>query len=234
MRKYFFLFLFIPMMALAADLPLLGWGVVADTATLYDKTGKKLGEVTGGEPFRVYKVVSINKEPAYYIEIHYGKKLQKCVVPSDACHAVLNVDEVNEAAQEALSQYYSALSMRTALEARARERYFAKTPVAELTKMKKDLARIPAKDREYEKAMEAAKNNSERLRYRDLRKALRYEATGLQAQLARAKQAAEAWEKVHPFDATKVQQTGTWKRLTQRLEELKVNLATFEIVPVKE
>ncbi len=233
MRKLLLMLCFVPMMALAADLPLQGWGVVCEASAFYDKTGKKAGEVSGGEPFRVYKIVSINKKPAYYAEMHYNKKDMKCVLPGEACHVVMNVDEVNEAAQEKLSQYYSALSMRTALEERARERHFAKSPVGELAKAKKELAKIPAKDREYEKAMQKAKNDSERLHYRDLRKALRYEVTGLQAQIARIKAEAEAWEREHPFKATKLQQSGTWKRLTQRVEALEAELATFEIVPIK-
>ncbi len=241
MRKFILFLLCWPMLLVATELPIIGWGVATTSTPAYDKSGKPMGKLSGGDLYVIYREVKINKKPAFYVQVESLPKKPRCIIPGEACHNQL--EPIPEAPVEAQQQktrqelcqsYYSTLALRQALEDRARERHFASSPVGAVAKAKAELAKIPEKDRQYEARQKSAKTNGERLKYQDLRKELRYKATGLQAEIARGKAAADAWEQANPFNPTKLHASGPWKRLTQQLESLKKDLALFEIQPLKE
>ena len=220
----------------SAELQPIGWGVVTTAEPkAYDKTGKSMTTLKAGEIFSVLKAVSLNKTPAYYIEVH-RKTSRRCVLASADCKVFLelpdadNVSAQNELKQfqQLLSDYYLTLALRDSLLTRARTRHFASSPAKRLEELKTELAGVPDKDRAYAAAQEKAKSNAERLRYRDLRKELRYRTTGLQQEIERVKAETEAWTRAHPFDDSTIRSSSVWKRLTAQLrekEELLVPLA---------
>ncbi len=236
MKRYLLLLSLLPCLLLAATPEAIGWGVVTAETPAYDKTGKTMGTLKGGEAYTLYREVSINKAPASYVQIDSHKAKPMCIIPNDACR---NFAELPPADPEELAiyerkktlcaDYYSTLALRNTLITRAKERHAAKSPVAELKKAKAALAAIPSKDRKYQAAQEKAKNNTERLKYRDLRKALRWELDGLKAEIARLESEAAEWEKANPFNDAPVRKTAVWKKLTSQLSAYGAQLEALGI-----
>lgn len=223
---------------LAAATPV-GWGVISAYETpAYDKTGEVVSTLKGGERFDIVKEITANKAPAYYIELARAKKL-RCVITAADAKAFLEfpAEEDTEGLagirtlQKALSEYYTTLAMRQAMVERAREQHLTKSPAKRLGDLRKELAAIPAKDRAAEAAQAKAKSNAERLKYQDVRKELRFRATGLQQEIKRLETTAEAWEADHPFDEAPIRKKAVWKRLTQRLREMEAVLAPYGVTP---
>ncbi len=213
----------------------IGWGVVASAKpTFYDKQGKRIETKFApkpGTPFVVTKGISADGAPAYVVVFDAHPNKPECVLLGADCSIVLtpppDLSGANAEAlvayvkdRKALGDYYAALGARTAYEERARDRHFAASPAKDLPKLKAELAKIPAQDRAYEAAQKAAKTNGERLKYQDLRKELRYTATGLQSSIRRLSEAKTEWEKEHPYDEEAVKRTAVWRRLNQNVEEL--------------
>ena len=224
---------------LAADLEPIGWGVVSAPSTpAYDKTGKRLGELKGGRFFTVCRQVTIGEAPAFYVELD-DKRATKCIVAASAAKAFLEMPNPDNPAevegvrklQELFKDYYGTLAGREQLVERARERHRAGSPAAKAAKAKAELAAIPAKEREYEAAQQKAASNAERLRCQDLRKELRYRATGLQAEIKRIEAEAAAWDAAHPFDERAARRSAACKRMTQRLRELEPALRLYGVQP---
>ena len=220
---------FTPVVFFAAELSVIGWGVVTTPEpTVYDKKGNRVATLKGGELFNVLKSISANKAPAYYIEVNRGTKKQRCVLSGTDCKVFLELPESDNATttteikqlQKLLADYYTTLTLRTKLYERAREQHLSASPTKRLRILKAELAQVPAKDRAYATAMEKAAGDAERLRYRDLRKELRYRTTGIQQEIQRLEAEVVAWEKSHPFDEQAVRQKPVWKRLTAQLREM--------------
>ncbi len=241
MRSLLFALALLPLALSAAAPTPVGWGVVtASTAKAYGKDGKQAALVNGGELFDVLKEIKANGEPAFYVALQRPKK-PECVLLGADCRVFLgeaanpktDLDAfVAQVAKQATARdYYSAVAMRAKLLERARERHLAQSPAKDLAERKAQLAKVPAADRRYEAAQKAAKSNAERLRYQDLRKELRYRATGLQEEIKRLEAAAEAWEREHPFDAGAVQKGAVWKKLTQNIEALAPKARELGLAP---
>ncbi|MBQ9694055.1 MAG: hypothetical protein IJV69_04790 [Kiritimatiellae bacterium] len=230
MRLFWFgLFLF-PMVVLAADLEPIGWGVVASMTTpFYDKTGKELAAITGGETFMVLREVKMNKAPAYYIQLDRSKKPKGIVAASDCRYfpgPIPTTDDVNALVtfvgnQKLCKDYFSLCANRDRLVARKREQHLLKSPAKRLISLKAELAQVPAKERQYEAAQKKATTNAQRLKYQDLRKELRYQTTGLQQEIKRLEAEAKAWEEKHPFDDSEVKKMPVWRRLNAQAEKLR-------------
>lgn len=217
----------------------IGWGVVtAPEAKAYGKDGKVVAEIPGGEVFVVLKVISANGEPAYYVCLDKRPKRPECALLGDDCRVFLapppeikaDVDAfvAYSGNRRALGDYYSAVAMRAKLEARARERHLAKSPAGALPKLKAQLADIPETDRRYEAAQKRARTNAERLKYQDLRKELRYTATGLREEIKRLEAVQKSWEAAHPYDEAAIRSNAVWRRLTQNIERLEPKAKAVE------
>ena len=213
----------------------IGWGVVASIKpTFYNKKGKRIETKfapKAGTPFVVTKEIAADGEPAYVVIFDTHPNKPECVLLASDCSIILtpppdiapdNADALVAYVKdrEALRDYYAARGARDAYEQRARDKHFAASPAKDLPKLKAQLAKIPAQDREYEAAQKAAKTDSERLKYQDLRKELRYTATGLQSNIRRLTAAKAEWEKDHPYDENAVKRTAVWRRLNQNVESL--------------
>ena len=227
MKRLLMLFLLIPFMLTAAELAPIGWGVVVvPSTTLYDKTGKPTCDLFGGELFNVLREVKMDKAPAYYISVTRKGVEAKGIISAAESRFFASAIPVAGAAgydefkadQDFCAEYYSRCATRDALVERKREQHLAKSPAKNLPKLKKELAGIPALDRKYEVAQKAAKTDGQRIKYRDLRKELRYQASGLQQEIKRLEGIAETWEAEHPFDDSSVKKTAVWKRLNAQLE----------------
>ena len=212
-------------------LPIIGWGVVTSAAPdAYDKTGKVMGQLKGGEPFDILKEVSINKAPAYYIQ-RRSKKAVKCILPGADCKVFMELpDPADENAvagvkqiETMLSDYYSTLALRNDLLERAKAKHRKNSPAAKLEAAKAELKTVPAKDRKLEELQNKAKTNAERLKHQYARTELRYRTTGLQEDIKRLQAEADTWDAEHPFNDAAVKKTAIWRRLTQ---QLKANEAT--------
>lgn len=220
----------------------IGWGVVtAASPDIYDKTGKRVAELKGGELFDVLKEVAVNKAPAYYIVLRRPKK-PKGILPGADCKVFLEVPDPADTEAVAgvkrigtlLSDYYATLALRETLLERAKVRHRAGSPAEKLEKLRTELKGVPAKDRALEAAQAKAATNAERLRYQDARKELRYRTTGLQQEIKRTEAAAELWESEHPFNPATVRQSAVWKKLTQRLRSLEPQVSLFGVTPTDE
>lgn len=229
-------------LAFAADPAPIGWGVVTAAAPdVYDKTGKRLAHLKGGELFEVLKEVAVNKAPAYYIILRRPKS-PRCILPGSDCKVFLELPDATDPEavagvkriQTLLSDYYSTLALRETLLRRAEARHRAGSPADKLEKLRDELRGVPARDRALEAAQAKAATNAERLRYQDARKELRYRTTGLQQEIKRTEAAAEAWESAHPFNASAVRQSAVWKKLTQRLRDLEGQVTLFGVPPAAE
>ena len=213
----------------------IGWGVVASIKpTFYNKKGKRIETKfapKAGTPFVVTKEIAADGEPAYVVIFDTHPNKPECVLLASDCSIILapppdiapdNADALVAYVKdrEALRDYYAARGARDAYEQRAHDKHFAASPAKDLPKLKAQLAKIPAQDREYEAAQKAAKTDSERLKYQDLRKELRYTATGLQSNIRRLTAAKAEWEKSHPYDENAVKRTAVWRRLNQNVESL--------------
>ena len=223
---------------LAAATPV-GWGVISAYETpAYDKTGAEVSTLKGGTRFDILKEITANKAPAYYVELPEAKA-KRCVITAADAKAFLEFPAEGDAEglagirmlQKALSEYYTTLAMRQAMVERAREQHLAKSPAKQLEKLRKELATIPAKDRAAEAAQAKAKSNAERLKYQDIRKELRFRATGLQQEIKRQEAVADSWLAAHPFDEKPIRNKPVWKRLTQRLREMEAVLAPYGVTP---
>ena len=230
MRYLLFLIVAFPMMLLAAELEPIGWGVVAAMETeFYDKTGKTQGNVTGGELFKVLREVKMNKAPAYYVQLDRTKKPMGIVAAADCRYfpgPIPTSDDVDALVEYVSNQklckdYYSLCANRDRLVARKRDQHLLKSPAKQLVSLKAELAEIPAKDRQCEEAMKKATTDAQRLKYRDMRKELRYRATGLQQEIKRLESQATAWEKEHPFDDSAVKKSAVWKRFNAQAEKMR-------------
>lgn len=221
----------------------IGWGVVtAVEADAYDRTGQAVGKLKGGDRFLVLKAITADKAPAYYIETVVKGKSLRVVVPGSATKVFMELPDPEDPkavegvkqVQMALSEYYATYAMRQAMMDRAREQHLARSPVGRVKACREELASIPAKDRAYEVAQSKSTSNAERLRYQDLRKELRYRATGLQNEIKRMEKEEAAWLKSHPFNEAAIRQKPVWKRLTARLNEMAGPLALYGVAPVEE
>lgn len=229
-------------LATAAELDPIGWGVVSSPSPdVYDKTGKRLAEIKGGELFTILKEVSVNKAPAYYIELRRPKK-PRCILPGGDCKVFLELPDASDPdavagvkrIQTLLADYYSTLALRETLLDRAEARHRAGTPAEKLEKLRDELRGVPARDRALEAAQAKAASNAERLRYQDARKELRYRTTGLQEEIRRTEAAAAEWERTHPFNPDAVRKSAVWKKLTQRLRTLEEQVTLFGVTPAKD
>ncbi len=223
---------------LAAATPV-GWGVISVyEAPAYDKTGAAVAPLKGGVCFDILKEITANKAPAYYIALTEDQA-KRCVITAADAKAFREFPAEGDAKglegirmlQKALSEYYTTLAMRQAMVERVRAQYLAQSPVKRLADARQELATIPAKDRAAADAQAKAKSNAERLKYQDLRKELRFRATGLQQEIKRLEATAEAWEAEHPFDDSAIRKKAVWKRLTQRLREMESALAPYGVTP---
>ncbi len=230
------LLLLLPCLAIGSTTEAIGWGVVTGESPAYNKAGKPVGNLKGGEQYTLLRKVAINKEPAYFVVIENHKKKPQCIIPGKACR---NFDEVPptdpaelvvfKRKQELCAEYYATYALRETLLKRAKERHTAKSPVAALEKAKAELAAIPAKDRKYEEAQKKAKTNGERLKYQDMRKALRWDLSGLKVEIERLEGEAKAWEATHPFNDASVRKGAVWKRLTAQLDATAAQLDALGI-----
>ena len=213
----------------------IGWGVVASIKpTFYNKKGKRIETKfapKAGTPFVVTKEIAADGEPAYVVIFDTHPNKPECVLLGSDCSIILTPppDIAPDSADAlvayvkdrgTLRDYYAARGARDAYEQRARDKHYAASPAKDLPKLKAQLVKIPGQDREYEAAQKAAKTDSERLKYQDLRKELRYTATGLQANIRRLTAAKEEWEKDHPYDENAVKRSAVWRRLNQNVESL--------------
>lgn len=213
----------------------IGWGVVASIKpTFYNKKGKRIETKfapKAGTPFVVTKEIAADGEPAYVVIFDTHPNKPECVLLGSDCSIILTPppDIAPDSAEAlvayvkdrgTLRDYYAARGARDAYEQRARDKHYAASPAKDLPKLKAQLVKIPGQDREYEAAQKAAKTDSERLKYQDLRKELRYTATGLQANIRRLTAAKEEWEKDHPYDENAVKRSAVWRRLNQNVESL--------------
>ena len=213
----------------------IGWGVVASIKpTFYNKKGKRIETKfapKAGTPFVVTKEIAADGEPAYVVIFDTHPNKPECVLLGSDCSIILtpppdiapdNADALVAYVKDrgTLRDYYAARGARDAYEQRARDKHYAASPAKDLPKLKAQLVKIPGQDREYEAAQKAAKTDSERLKYQDLRKELRYTATGLQANIRRLTAAKEEWEKDHPYDENAVKRSAVWRRLNQNVESL--------------
>lgn len=227
---------------LAAALAPIGWGVVSSASPdIYDKTGKRVAELKGGELFDVLKEVAVNKAPAYYISLRRPKK--PCgILPGADCKVFMELPDPADAEAVAgvkrietlLSDYYATLALRETLLERAKARHRAGSPADKLEKLRAQLKGVPARDRALEAAQAKAASNAERLRYQDARKELRYRTTGLQQEIKRTEAEAAAWEREHPFNPAAVRQSAVWKKLTARLRALEPQVGLFGVTPAAE
>ena len=227
---------------IAATAAPIGWGVVtAASPDIYDKTGKRVAELKGGELFDVLKEVTVNKAPAYYIALRRPKQ-PRGILPGADCKVFLEMPDPADAEALAgvkrigtlLSDYYATLALRETLLERAKARHRAGSPAEKLEKLRAELKGVPAKDRALEAAQAKAATNAERLRYQDARKELRYRTTGLRQEIKRTEAAAETWDNEHPFNPATVRQSAVWKRLTQRLRALEPQVSPFGVTPATE
>lgn len=242
MKKLLLTLLFaLPLLAMGADLETIGWGVVkVKSATALDKEGKATGKIYGGELFTVYREITVNQEPAYYVQPNQ-KKSKPCILRGEDCRVFMEVPPAKDDTEAystyrmkrlLISDYYGNLLARDTLVEQALERHTKDSPAKELPKLKEELAQIPEKDRTYEQRQKKATKNAERLKYQDLRKELRYRATGLQNEIARLEPLAEKWNAEHPFDDSALQKSGAYVRLTKQIDNLRERLealgVTFE------
>ena len=242
MRAMLSLLLCLPLTLLAADPPTpIGWGVVtAPTATAYGRDGKMVALVTGGELFDVFKEIKASGKSAYYAALMRPKKPQ-CILLGEDCRFFpgetatpkgdLDAFVKQVAKQATARDYYSAVTLRAKLLERARERHLAASPAKDLAARRAELAKVPELDRKYEAAQQAARSNGERLKYQDLRKELRYRATGLQEEIKRLETTAAEWEKTHPFDETGVRNGAVWKRLSANIDKLTPKAKEAGVIP---
>ncbi len=219
----------------SAERPAIGWGVVSTPSPdVYDKSGKRVASLKGGDLFDVIKEVSINKEPAYYITLRRDRK-PSCILSAAHCRVFLELPDPEDPEAVAgvkqigqmLSDYYATLALRDALYQRALARHRAGSPSEKLEKLREELRKVPATDRALEAAQKKASTNAELLRHQDERKTLRYRTTGLQQEIERLKSEAETWERAHPFNPAQLKKNAVWKRLTAHLEELKPKVAPY-------
>ncbi len=236
MRHLRMLLFLLPCWLFAGTPEAIGWGVVTAETPAYDKTGKTVGTLKGGELYTLYREVSINKEPACFVQIDTHKAKPQCIVPGKACRNFKELPPTDAAEravfdrkQELCSNYYTTLALRETLIQRAKERHTAKSPVAELAKAKAELAAIPAKDRKFEEAEKKAKTNSERLKYRDQRKMLRWDVNRLKSDITQLEQDAANWESKNPFNDSAVRKGAVWKKLTSQLDAYAVQLNALGI-----
>ena len=208
----------------------IGWGVVSATlAPAYNRQGKKVAEIGGGEPFVIRKAATAGGKPAYLVVLDTRRQKPECLLFAEDTSATLTPPPELKTDREgfityftdrkALTTYYSALASRTQLEERLRDQHLAKSPAKDLPKLKKELASIPAKDREYETRQKNARSNAERLKYQDLRKELRYTAEGLQADIKRLTAEKAKWEAAHPFNEAVFTRNAVWRALTKNIEK---------------
>lgn len=230
LRRILFLLMMTPLSLFAAELVPIGWGIVATyRTTLYNKTGEEMGALTGGELFTVYREVKMNKAPAYYVEVESTKKPRGILSAADCRYfpgELPTADDIDALAEyngrrKLCKDYFSLCATRDKLVESKREVHLKNSPAKQLPKLKAELAAIPGKDRQYEAALKKAKNDSQRIKYRDLRKELRYEASGLRQEIQRLEEEVASWEQTHPFDDTKVKQSAVWKRLNAQAEKLR-------------
>ncbi len=238
MKRLLMLIVLMPLSLFAADLVPIGWGVVTVVETpLYDKTGKQAGELYGGEIFTVLREVKMNKEPAYYIEFDRkgaqngiiaaaGSRYFAGVLPTLQDNVDAYVEYISN--QKLCKDYYSLCATRDRVLERKRAQHLEKSPAKNLEKLKKDLANVPTLDRRYEAAEKKARTNAERLKYRDLRKELRYQTTGLQQEIKRLEATADSWLKDHPFDENAVKRTAVWKKLDAQTEKFKAQMDALD------
>lgn len=237
MYRFLLLCLLPASFAVASELTPTGWGVVSATEIkTYTKEGK-LGEpLVGGTLFTTLKNVTINKDqPAFYVEVVQRGK-PRCILPDDGgCLTfqgfATNADAIVERVQQQsdLADYYSMLATRAKVVERARDRFFAKSPVKSLTEKKAQLAQIPELDRRLEAALNKAVSNGQRLKYRDQRKELKYQAIGLQEEIKRLEATAKTWETEHPFNEDRIKSSGVYRTLTRQLETLEPKVA--DLIP---
>lgn len=232
----------LPLMSFAADLEPIGWGVVSAMKTpMYDKTGKEMGKVGGGELFLVLREVKMNKAPAYYVELDRKVKLNGILAATDCRYfpgAIPTLEQMDAfvdhvANQKLCKDYYALCANRDRLVARKRDQHLAKSPAKQLTQLKEELAQVPAKDRKYEAEQKKAKTNAQRLKYQDLRKELRYRTTGLQQEIKRLEAQVATWEAEHPFDDSSVKKSPVWKRLNAQAEKMRPQVEAFEAQAAK-
>lgn len=242
MRQCVSLILFLLWSAVLCAADAIGWGVVcAYEAAAYDKTGAQVFTLPGGTGFDILKELKVDNAPAYLIET-LGERKRKCVIAAEGTRVFLEFPAADDAEglagiraiQRALEEYYKTLTMRQAMLERARDQHLAASPARKLKQLRADLAAIPAKDRAAEKAQQAATSNAERLRYQDLRKELRFRATGLQQEIKRLEAEAETWERQHPFNDKAIRTKAVWRRLTARLREMEGALALYGVTPADE
>lgn len=220
----------------------IGWGVVTSASPdAYDKAGKRVATLRGGELFDVLKEVTVNKAPAYYIALRRQKK-PRCILPgadSKVCLELPAPDDGEAVAgvkriETLLSDYYATLALRETLLEKAKARHRAGSPAERLMKLRAELKGVPAKDRALEAAQAKAATNAERLRYQDARKELRYRTTGLQQEIKRTETAAAEWERTHPFDPATLQKNAVWRKLTLHLRALEPQVSLFGVTPAEE
>lgn len=230
LKRWIFVWLWLPLVAMGATLEPIGWGVVTVyTTPFYDKTGKELGQLSGGELFKVLREVKMNKAPAYYVTLERKGAPNAVLSAQDSRYfpGKIPTSEDVEALvayvgnQKLCREYYSLCANRDRILARKREQHLAKSPAKMLPKLKAELAQVPALERKYEAAQKAAKSGTQRLKYQDLRKELRYRATGLQQEIKRLEEVAATWEKENPFDESEVKRLSVWKRLNAQAEKLR-------------
>ena len=225
------------LLLLSAALPLfaqapLGWGIVTKpSAAAYDKKGKATQPAAAGTLIAVKKQVKVNKAPAYYADIKSGRA-RSCILRAEDCVAYTLPDlSTPEAvadfrnARNALTTYYQLQETLDKLTEGARNTWILKSPAKRLIAVRKELAEVPPKERAYAKAQEAALaagDNAKRLKYQELRKELRYRATGMLEEVKRLEAELTRWEATHPFDENAIRRSSpSYRRLSQTLERMK-------------
>ncbi len=226
----------LPAITVAAPQPE-GWGVVVtDEVPAYNKAGKPMGKRSAGDRFIAYKAVTINKEPAYFVNFLSEPK-GEAILLAEKCRYFPGMPASTEelegvrALQGKLSDYYATMALREQLIERARKRHQKGSPAEKLAELKAQLAKVPARDRALAEGQKKAASNQERLRYQDQRKELRYRTMGLQQEIKRVEAEAEAWIAAHPFNDASVRKGAVWKRLTQKLLALEPELVLCGITP---
>ncbi len=220
----------------------IGWGVITTPAAKsYNKDASAAPTLTGGTLFTLLKEISLNKAPAYYIalpkevtrviaaedaKIFLGEELIDAAVLAQVATMGGSIDDLAALLkkQKSLEKYYAAVAQRDLVLQRARSKHLAKSPAKDLTKKRAELAKIPEKDKALAAAEKKAKTNAQRLKYRDERKALRYRATGLMAEIERMESVAADWEKAHPFDPSAAKQSAVYKTLDRQVKQLEAQL----------
>jgi hypothetical protein len=237
MKRLFLAFVLLPLVAVAAEMAPIGWGVVtAVKTTVYDKTGKPAGALAGGDLFGVLREVKMNKAPAYYIEIPGTKKAVTGIVSAaDTRYFVGTKPDLTDADAFAAwvadrkfcQEYYALCAMRDGLVERKREQHRAKSPAKRLETAKKELSEALADAKRYKAEYEKAKNNSRRLKAQDLYKEARFTATGLNEEIKSLEAEVVTWDEKHPFDESVVKKTAVWKRLDAQVKAQEARFIEF-------